>query len=81
MAFGQTDCRCRHDLNRERVQCKVDEAGLPVGQRLMAGPLAGDKAEVLSLGYHAVARNTVASEKCTPCSSGLAWAEIGEEVM
>lgn len=72
MAFGQTNCTCRHDLNRERIRCKAGELGLPVGWRLMAGPLAGGKAEVLSIGPHAVSRNTGTSGEHTPCFSGLA---------
>lgn len=47
----------------------------------MAGPLAGGKVEVLSLGSHAVYRSTGASGECTPYSSGLGLAEAREEVV
>lgn len=43
--------------------------------------MAGCQTEVLSLGSHKVSGNPEASGGCTPCFSGLAWAEPGEEVV
>ena len=84
MVFGQTDGRCKHNLNRERVQCKTDEANLPIGQLVTAGPQArrpGGKAEGLSLGSYAVFKNTGAIREDTPCPSHLSRAEAREEMV
>lgn len=47
----------------------------------MASPEARGEAGGLSLGSHTVSRNAGASREYTSCSSRLAWAESGEEVV